>query len=139
MRERIEMTTTKTAAAVSRIAPGLIRTARKVHLAVMLAAFALLFCPSAAYASASGDIFDKFKTIAKDVYLGLLGISTIIAVTGVALALIIRMMSRNQRAVDEATAWIKRILISWIILNCLGLIVTYLSGFFGSDTQWTPS
>jgi hypothetical protein len=36
------------------------------------------------------------------------------------------MVSRNQRAVDEATAWLKRIVITWIILNSLGLIVAYI-------------
>ena len=43
-----------------------------------------------------------------------------------AVALVIRMVSRNQKAVDEATAWLKRIVITWIILNSLGLIVAYL-------------
>ena len=39
---------------------------------------------------------------------------------------VIRMVSRNQKAVDEATAWLKRIVITWVILNSLGLIVAYL-------------
>ena len=34
--------------------------------------------------------------------------------------------SRNQRSVDEATSWLKRIVITWIILNSLGFIVAYL-------------
>ena len=41
-------------------------------------------------------------------------------------ALIVRMVSRNQRAVDEATSWLKRIVITWIVLNSLGFIVAYL-------------
>ena len=36
------------------------------------------------------------------------------------------MISRNQRAVDEATQWLKRIVITWIILNTLGFAVAYL-------------
>lgn len=36
------------------------------------------------------------------------------------------MISRNQRAVDEATSWLKRIIITWIVLNSLGFIVAYL-------------
>ena len=52
--------------------------------------------------------------------------STIVAVTVAAIALVVRMVSRNQRAVDEATAWLKRIVITWIILNSLGFVVTYL-------------
>ena len=48
------------------------------------------------------------------------------AVTVAAIALLVRMISRNQRAVDEATSWLKRIVITWIVLNSLGFIVAYL-------------
>jgi len=71
-------------------------------------------------------IWDRFSTIMKDVYGQLVGISTIVAVTVAAIALIVRMISRNQRAVDEATAWLKRIVVTWIILNSLGFVVAYL-------------
>ena len=53
----------------------------------------------------------------QDVYGQLVAISTIVAVTVAAIALIVRMVSRNQRAVDEATSWLKRIVITWIVLN----------------------
>ena len=43
-----------------------------------------------------------------------------------AVALLVRMISRNQRAVDEATSWLKRIVVTWVILNTLGFIVAYL-------------
>lgn len=62
----------------------------------------------------------------QDVYGQLVAISTIVAVTVAAVALIVRMVSRNQRAVDEATSWLKRIVITWIVLNSLGFIVAYL-------------
>lgn len=71
-------------------------------------------------------MWDRFSTIMKDFYGQLVAISTIVAVTMAAIALIVRMVSRNQRAVDEATAWLKRIVITWIILNSLGFIVAYL-------------
>ena len=71
-------------------------------------------------------IWDRFNTIMKDVYGKIVGISTIVAVTVAAIALIVRMISRNQRAVDEATSWLKRIVITWIVLNSLGFIVAYL-------------
>lgn len=67
-------------------------------------------------------IWDRFSTIMKDFYGQLIAISTIVAVTMAAIALIVRMVSRNQRAVDEATAWLKRIVITWIVLNSLGFI-----------------
>lgn len=71
-------------------------------------------------------IWDRFSTIMKDVYGQLVGISTIVAVTMAAVALLVRMISRNQRAVDEATSWLKRIVVTWIVLNSLGFIVAYL-------------
>lgn len=71
-------------------------------------------------------IWNRFSTIMKDVYGQLVGISTIVAVTAAAIALIVRMISRNQRAVDEATSWLKRIVVTWIVLNSLGFVVAYL-------------
>ncbi len=78
-------------------------------------------------ADKGGDtIWNRFSTIMKDVYGEIVGISTIVGVTVAAIALIVRMISRNQRAVDEATSWLKRIVVTWIVLNSLGFIVAYL-------------
>ena len=71
-------------------------------------------------------IWDRFSNIMRDIYGQLAGISTIVAVTAAAVALLVRMISRNQRAVDEATSWIKRIVVAWIVLNSLGFVVAYL-------------
>ena len=72
------------------------------------------------------NIWDRFSAIMRDFYGQILAISTIVAVTMAAVALVVRMVSRNQRAVDEAKAWLKRIVITWVSLNSLGLIVAYL-------------
>lgn len=78
-------------------------------------------------ADKEGDtIWNRFSTIMKDVYGEIVGISTIVAVTAAAIALLVRMISRNQRAVDEATSWLKRIVVTWIVLNSLGFVVAYL-------------
>jgi hypothetical protein len=71
-------------------------------------------------------VWNRFSDIMKDIYGQLLGISTIVAVTASAVALLVRMISRNQRAVDEASSWLKRIVVTWIILNMLGFVVAYL-------------
>ena len=78
---------------------------------------------------ANNTIWTQISKAVKDVYGQILGISTIVAVTAAAIALLVRMISRNQRAVDEATTWLKRILITWLILNTLGFIISYLQGF----------
>ena len=67
----------------------------------------------------------------------LLGISTIVAVTAAAVALLVRMISRNERAVAEATSWLKRIVVTWIVLNTLGFIVAYLQPLIQGG-QYTP-
>ena len=74
----------------------------------------------------TATIWNRFSTILKDVYGQVVAISTIVAVTVAAIALLIRMISRNQRAVDEATNWLKRIVVTWIILSSLGFVVAYL-------------
>lgn len=96
-----------------------------VYWSLVFAFMAVLVCMQITFA-ASETMWDRFKTIMNDFYGKLLGISTIIAVTMAAIALVVRMVSRNQKAVDEASAWLKRILITWIILNSLGFIVAYV-------------
>ena len=80
------------------------------------------------------DIWARFSTIMKDVYGEVVGISTIVAVTAAAIALLVRMISRNQRAVDEASSWLKRIVIAWIVLNCLGFVVAYLQSLISGGS-----
>lgn len=82
-------------------------------------------------------IWDRFSSIMQDIYGQLVAISTIVAVTVAAIALIVRMVSRNQRAVDEATSWLKRIVVTWIVLNTLGFFVAYLQPLI-SGGQYTP-
>ena len=49
-----------------------------------------------------------------------------------------RMISRNERAVAEATSWLKRIVVTWIVLNTLGFVVAYLQPLIQGG-QYTPS
>ena len=83
------------------------------------------------------DMWSRFSTILQDVYGQIVAISTIVAVTVAAIALLVRMISRNQRAVEEATSWLKRIVVTWIILNSLGFIVAYLQPLI-SNGNYTP-
>lgn len=97
-----------------RLSGGRIKT---VYWTLVGVAAALLISTRAVFAA---DIWDRFSTIMKDVY------GELVAITVAAIALLVRMISRNQRSVDEATSWLKRIVITWIILNSLGFIVAYL-------------
>ena len=82
-------------------------------------------------------IWDKASEIMNDVYTKLLGISTIAAIVTGAVALLMMNFSRSGRTVDESRSWLKRIVITWIILNSLGFIMAYVTPLFAGG-QWTP-
>ena len=97
-----------------------------IYWSVVAAMSGMILSINPTMAAPAGDIWSRFSTIMKDIYGEIVAISTIVAVTVAAVALVVRMVSRNQRAVDEATSWLKRIVITWIILNSLGFVVAYL-------------
>lgn len=105
------------------IASNKLRTA---YWSVVAAMSGMILSINPTMAAPAADIWSRFSDIMKDIYGEIVAISTIVAVTVAAVALVVRMVSRNQRAVDEATSWLKRIVITWIILNSLGFVVAYL-------------
>jgi hypothetical protein len=44
-------------------------------------------------------------------------------------------ISKSGKTVDESRAWLKRIAITWAILNSLGFIMAYVTPFF-SGGKW---
>ena len=88
-------------------------------------------------AFAADTNWTKASAIMQDVYTQILGISTIAAVVTAAIALLLMNFSRSGRTVDESRAWLKRIIITWAILNSLGFIMAYVTPFFSGGT-WTP-
>ena len=81
-------------------------------------------------------IWTKANEIMKDVYSQILLISTIAAIVTASVALLMMNFSRSGRTVDESRAWLKRICITWCVLNGLGFIMAYVTPFF-SDGKWT--
>ena len=71
----------------------------------------------------------------QDVYNQILLISTIAAVVTASIALLLMNFSKSGRTVDESRAWLKRIAITWAILNGLGFIISYVTHFF-ADGKW---
>ena len=88
-------------------------------------------------ALAADTLWTKASEVMKDVYTQILGISTIAAIVTAAVALVMMNFSRSGRTVDESRAWLKRIVITWVILNSLGFIMSYITPFFAGG-QWTP-
>lgn len=86
--------------------------------------------------ASAATVWEKANEIMKDVYKQILGISTIAAIVTAAVALLMMNFSRSGRTVDESRAWLKRIIITWAVLNGLGFIMSYVTPFF-SGGQWT--
>ncbi len=76
------------------------------------------------------DIWTKAEEIFKDVYNKILLISTIAAVVTASIALLLMNFSKSGRTVDESRTWLKRIAITWAILNSIGFILNYVKPFF---------
>ncbi|MFQ7018417.1 MAG: fimbrial protein [Oscillospiraceae bacterium] len=97
---------------------------------------AVAIAPVRAYA-AGDTIWTKASEIMQDVYTQVLSISTIAAIVTASIALLLMNFSKSGRTVDESRAWLKRIIITWAILNGLGFIMAYITPFFSGGT-WTP-
>lgn len=121
--------------------PSPSRSRRRKYLltAILILCIAVLFClPAlAAGATPTPTLWDKAKTIMQDVYNKILGISTIAGIVAASIALLLMNFSKNDRTVGESRAWLKRIIVSWVILNGLGFIMSYITPFF-ADGKWTP-
>ena len=87
-------------------------------------------------AFATDTIWTKATEIMKDVYSQILAISTIAAVVTASIALLLTNFSHTDRNVQESRAWLKRIIITWAILNSLGFIMAYIVPFFNGG-QYT--
>ncbi len=108
---------------------------RKIICMVLTAVFIMSILSVTCYAAT--DMWTKATEIMKDVYGKVVGISTIAAVVTASVALLLMNFSKNGKTVDESRAWLKRILISWVILNGLGFIMAYVTPLMAGGT-YTP-
>jgi len=83
-------------------------------------------------------MWERASEIMRDVYNQILLISTIAAIVTASVALLLMNFSKSGKTVDESRSWLKRIIITWVILNGLGFIMAYVTPFF-ADGRWTPS
>ena len=99
----------------------------------------LCVCLSVCFASpaSAATIWEKASEIMQDVYSQIISISTVTAVVCAAVALLLMNFSKNGKTVDDSRAWLKRIAITWAILNGLGFIMAYVTPFFQGGT-WNP-
>ena len=105
-------------------------------------AYMAFLCPTVSLmlsqpAFAATDVWTKATEIMQDVYSQIISISTVTAVVCAAVALLLMNFSKNGKTVDDSRAWLKRIAITWAILNGLGFIMAYVTPFFQGGT-WNP-
>jgi preprotein translocase subunit Sss1 len=62
------------------------------------------------------------------------GITSGVAALVIIICFVMRMVSKNQRSVDEASTWLKRAAISLVCVNMIGFIITFIIGIAGNDT-----
>lgn len=101
-----------------------------------LAGMAFLAYTQPVYAAT--DVWTKASEIMQDVYNQIVIISTVAAIVTASVALLLMNFSRSGRTVDESRAWLKRICITWVILNGLGFIMAYVTPFF-TGGKWMPT
>lgn len=106
-----------------------------LFMAFMVICMLSLFSMAVFAEEATPNMWDKAQSIMQDVYNKILGISTIAGIVTAAVALLMMNFSKNGRTVDESRAWLKRIVITWVILNGLGFIMAYVVPLFEGG-QW---
>ena len=109
-----------------------VNPAKAMYTLFLVVTMAMMFAQPA---FAATDVWTKASEIMKDVYNQILLISTIAAIVTASVALLLMNFSRSGRTVDESRAWLKRIIITWVVLNGLGFIMAYVTPFF-ADGKW---
>ena len=89
---------------------------------LITAAFAL----SVSATSGVEDMWTVANRIIIDVYNHIAGISTVLAALMTTVCVVGMKLSNNQQKVDQSVDWLKRIWISWAIINGIGAFLAYV-------------
>ena len=77
------------------------------------------------YADTVDTVFQNATTALTNVFTNLLLVVNPAAALFLVIAFLMRMFSKNQRTVEDANSWIKRILISVALINAVGFIIIF--------------
>lgn len=112
----------------------------KAYTATLMAFVMVVYSAQATHAAtslATFDMFDKVKEVMGSLYTAILAISTGAALLITLIALLFRMFATNPRTIETATMWIKRVIVTWIFINVLGFIFTFLKDLTSDGAaQW---
>ena len=77
------------------------------------------------YADTVDTVFQNATTALTNVFTNLLMVVNPAAALFLVIAFLMRMFSKNQRTVEDANSWIKRILVSVALINAVGFIIIF--------------
>lgn len=105
------------------------RQLKKVMRIVLPAAIICILLLSATPVFAE-DMWDLARTLIKDIYTKILGISTLLAGLMSAVAVVGAKFAGNQQKSDKSWDWLKRIWVAWAIINGIGGFITFIQPYF---------
>lgn len=108
----------------------------RYYFAIMLVVLLLTFSSITAFAAE--DMWTVANRIIVDIYEKIAGISTVLAGLMSAVAVVGAKLSNNQRNSDQSWDWLKRIWISWAIINGIGAFLAYIVPLFEGLATLTP-
>lgn len=73
----------------------------------------------------AANFIDKITSTLKELYGQIVGVSVVVWAFVCALCALMYMFSKNEKNAGMYVEWAKRATIAWVILNTLGLIVSY--------------
>ena len=71
------------------------------------------------------DLFDAASKLAKEYFIRITGLSTIVAACVIVTAFLCRMFSKNERTIATWTNWAKVAVVSWLVITFLQVILVY--------------
>lgn len=99
-----------------------------VNKAMIYATTAVMsFAPFLIEANADGAdaLFGRATEALQKVLNGLTSVVNIVAAVCAIIALLFLIFSKSQRAVESAKEWLKRIVVAWVAVNCMGWIFDF--------------
>lgn len=100
------------------------------QLMIMVGTLTMFTIPVAASGTAQAA---QVKTVFEKIYADVALIFNPACVVALGICMVLIMVSKNNRHVEEAMGWRNNIIKAWVIFNCLGLMINYgqtlLQGF----------
>lgn len=94
-----------------------------IAISVVLAVVTTMLLAPIAHAAES-DLFAKIAEIVGGLFDKIIAISSLVAGFAIIIAVMLKIISKDQRVNEEATKWIKRIILGWVVINGLSFFLS---------------